>query len=38
MSDNDNAYSPKSITDIVYGSDTAKDLVSQLVTGLWTGA
>ena len=34
MSDNDNAYSPKSITDIVYGSDTAKDLVSQLVTGL----
>ena len=33
MSDSNNAYSPKSITDIVYGSDKAKDLVSQLVTG-----
>lgn len=34
MSHSNNAYSPKSITDIVYGSDTAKELVSQLVTGL----
>ena len=33
MSHSNNAYSPKNITDIVYGSDKAKELVSQLVTG-----
>ncbi len=33
MSDSNNAYSPKNITDIVYGSDKAQELVSQLVTG-----
>lgn len=33
MSDSNNSYSPKNITDIVYGSDKARDLVSQLVTG-----
>jgi replication-associated recombination protein RarA len=33
MSDYNNAYSPKNITDIVYGSDKAKELVSQIVSG-----
>jgi replication-associated recombination protein RarA len=33
MSHSNNLYSPKNITDIVYGSDKAKELVSQLVTG-----
>jgi replication-associated recombination protein RarA len=33
MSHSNNAYSPKNITDIVYGSDKAEELVSQLVTG-----
>ena len=33
MSDGHNTYLPKNIADIVYGSDKAKDFVSQLVTG-----
>lgn len=33
MSNNSNAYSPKNINDIVYGSDKAKDLISQIVSG-----
>ena len=33
MSHNHNTYSPKNITDIVYGSDKAKDLVSEIVSG-----
>jgi replication-associated recombination protein RarA len=33
MSDGHNTYLPKNTADIVYGSDKAKDFVSQLVTG-----
>jgi replication-associated recombination protein RarA len=33
MSDYSNAYPPQNITDIVYGSDNAKELVSQIVSG-----